>query len=161
MPHCPPNFTAWFKEPPDAPAWFREQDRETLLALAALQRGRGDEGDRREMLWRFRQSLILRIKLFEEIVLPALREASTEASVVDQAEAEGQAMTEIILALEHADDDPQHPLLPELRHRFYRRMKIDEVELWPAAREAGADLVGIGDMLDWAWEKGTEAAGKI
>jgi hypothetical protein len=59
----------------DAPAWFKDEDLGTLRALAEIERGQTDEGDRKAIVGDFCQSLIIRMNLFKDIVLPALRTA--------------------------------------------------------------------------------------
>jgi hypothetical protein len=138
--------------PLDAVAYFELEDRDTLFTLAALERRNGDDGGRKLITWDLAQSLIRRVKLFEDVVFPLLRMAHVEPSVIDQAEADGNFMIVIAIQIENADDIPEHPLLPELIGRYRRRLRADALELWPAARVAGADLVEIGSLLDSAWQ---------
>jgi hypothetical protein len=83
-------------------------------------------------------------------VFPALRRATVETSLLDQAEADGRAIVSIAERIEDADDDPAHPLLADLAARFPRRVKSDELEFWPAARRSSADLADMCHSLKWA-----------
>jgi hemerythrin-like domain-containing protein len=94
-------------------------------------------------------ALIVHTMLEEELFYPALRAASGDDELVDDAELEHAGARELISQLEvmYPGDEHFDATLVVLGEEFAHHVAQEESEMFEAARAAGIDLVELGHRL--------------
>jgi hemerythrin superfamily protein len=85
-------------------------------------------------------------QLEEELFYPALRQATGEDALVQDAIAEHQQAKELIASIQAAPDPDA--LMLELQRAVQQHVAEERARIFPRARSAGLDLAGLGAQLE-------------
>jgi iron-sulfur cluster repair protein YtfE (RIC family) len=90
--------------------------------------------------------LTVHAQLEEELFYPALRQATGEDALVQDALAEHQQAKELIASIQGASDPDA--LVLELQRAVQQHVAEERARIFPRARSAGLDLAGLGAQLE-------------
>jgi hemerythrin-like domain-containing protein len=138
--------------PPDALALLRADHQQLRLLFAHCERLRGLEDEEEtlaELVDDLCDALIVHTMLEEELFYPALRAASGDDELFDDAELEHAGARELISQLEvmYPGDEHFDATLSVLAEEVEHHIAQEESEMFEVARAAGVDLLALGQRL--------------
>ncbi|HEY0064042.1 MAG TPA: hemerythrin domain-containing protein [Telluria sp.] len=113
-------------------------------------RGSDDEDERKsELVDEICYELTLHTMIEEEIFYPALRAASDDAEMMDEADIEHAGARELISQLEvmYPGDDHFDATVTVLGEEVIHHIEKEERDMFAAARSSGIDLAALGEQL--------------
>ena len=138
--------------PPDALALLRADHQQVRLLFAQCERLRGVEDVEEtlaELVDDLCDALIVHTMLEEELFYPALRAATGDDELFDDAELEHAGARELISQLEvmYPGDEHFEATLAVLAEEVAHHIAQEEDEMFELARTAGVDLRALGQRL--------------
>ena len=124
-----------------------DNDHQTVERLFADYRSAGKDLDTKSRLAQtVCKELTVHAILEEEIFYPALREATGDGDLVEEAEVEHETVKDLITEIE--DAEKMDPLMDKLQKAVEHHVKEERQKMFPKARAtSGLDLVALGAQL--------------
>ena len=113
-------------------------------------KGKDDEDSRKiELVDEICYELTLHSMIEEEIFYPAVREADVDEDLLDEAEVEHASAKDLIGQIQSMspDDDLYDAKVTVLGEYINHHVEEEEGEMFPKARRAKVDLVGLAEQL--------------
>jgi hemerythrin superfamily protein len=114
-----------------------------------LTKAEADGSERQELAEQICQMLTVHATIEEEIFYPAVREADVEEDLLDEAEVEHASAKDLIGQIQSMspEDDLYDAKVTVLGEYINHHVQEEEGEMFPKARRAKVDLVGLADEL--------------
>lgn len=124
-------------------------DHQRIDALFADFAAAADAAGKLRIVRKISESLLPHAQAEEEIFYPALAEAGCDGDAVDEAfEEHAAAKRTLDSILATAPDDPTYDMkVRMLQKEFQHHVREEETELFAEARDAGLDLVALGERF--------------
>ncbi len=129
------------KDHKDVKALFKRYDK--------LTKAEADGSERQELAEQICQMLTVHATIEEEIFYPAVREADVDEDLLDEAEVEHASAKDLIGQIQSMspDDDLYDAKVTVLGEYINHHVEEEEGEMFPKARRAKVDLVGLAEQL--------------
>jgi len=129
------------KDHKDVKALFKRYDK--------LTKADADGSERQALAEQICQMLTVHATAEEEIFYPAVRAADVDEDLLDEAEVEHASAKDLIAQIQSMspDDDLYDAKVTVLGEYIDHHVQEEEGEMFPKARRAKVDLVGLGEQL--------------
>ena len=114
-----------------------------------LTKAEADGSERQELAEQICQMLTVHATIEEELFYPAVREAEVDEDLLDEAEVEHASAKDLIGQIQSMspDDDLYDAKVTVLGEYINHHVEEEEGEMFPKARRAKVDLVGLAEQL--------------
>ena len=114
-----------------------------------LTKAEADGSERQELAEQICEMLTVHAQIEEEIFYPAVREADVDEDLLDEAEVEHASAKDLIGQIQsmQPEDDLYDAKVTVLGEYINHHVEEEEGEMFPKARRAKVDLVGLAEQL--------------
>src|SRR3954469_10381601 len=114
-----------------------------------LSKAEADGSERQELAEQICEMLTVHAQIEEEIFYPAVREADVEEDLMDEAEVEHASAKDLISQIRSMspEDDLYDAKVTVLGEYINHHVEEEEGQMFPKARRAKVDLVGLAEQL--------------
>jgi hemerythrin-like domain-containing protein len=132
----------------DAISLLKEDHQEVKQLFTRFERANG-ESEKERLAEKICNELKLHTRLEEEMFYPAVREAISDADLVNEAEIEHASAKDLINQIEATSpsDERYDALVTVLAEYVRHHIKEEEGEMFPKVRRSGLDLAQLGERL--------------
>jgi hemerythrin-like domain-containing protein len=132
----------------DALGLLRADHKEVLALFARFEKAR-DEQTKEQLARTICEELKVHAQLEEEIFYPAIRDASNDDTLLDEALVEHQSAKDLIAQIERADSGSSmfEAMVTVLGEYIRHHVKEEQGPVFTAARQSGLDRRALGERL--------------